>query len=96
VATVVNSGFLPTALKMADRIKIVRPDNLTVTLPAGMTLASGTPRQEIPYLQGGEKREVKWKVKMAAGATGEAEFVFSSTRGGLVKTKLPLASPAAK
>jgi len=96
VATVVNSGYLPTALKMADRVKIVRPDNLTVALPAGMTLASGLARQEIPYLQGGEKREVKWKVKMAAGTSGEAEFVFSSTRGGLVKAKLPLAAPAVK
>jgi hypothetical protein len=81
---------------MADRVKIVRPDNMTVTLPSGMTLASGTARQEIPYLQGGEKREVKWKVKAAAGAAGEAEFVFSSTRGGLVKAKLPLAAPAGK
>ena len=81
---------------MADRVKIVRPDNMTVTLPSGMTLATGTARQEIPYLQGGEKREVKWKVKMAAGTAGEAEFVFSSTRGGLVKAKLPLAVPAGK
>jgi hypothetical protein len=96
VATVANSGYLPTALKMADRVKIVRPDSLNVTLPSGLTLVTGTARQEIPYLQGGEKREVKWKVKAAPGTGGDAEFTFSSTRGGLVKAKVALAAPAGK
>jgi hypothetical protein len=85
VCTLKNEGYLPTALKMADRVKIVRPDNVNVALPSGMSLSGSAARQEIPYLQGGETREVKWKIKMAPGTTGEAEFTFSSTRGGVVK-----------
>ncbi len=79
-----NLGYLPTALKMADRVKIVRPDNVTVSLPAGMEIV-GRPRQEIDYLQGGETRDVKFKVKMTKPVAGEVGVVLSSTRGGVVK-----------
>ena len=96
VCTLKNEGYLPTALKMADRVKIVRPDNVNVALPSGMSLSGTAARQEIPYLQGGETRDVKWKLKMAPGTTGEAEFTFSSTRGGVVKGKFNLAVSAGK
>lgn len=79
-----NLGYLPTALKMADRVKIVRPDNVTVSLPSGLEIVGRT-RQEIGYLQGGETRDVKFKVKMAKPVSGDVGVTLSSTRGGVVK-----------
>ncbi len=91
VAVVANEGYLPTALKMADRVKIVRPDAVSVRLPAGVELAKGARgRQDIGYLQGGEKKEVRWRVKVKPGAAGEAEISISSTRGGTARTTLKI------
>jgi hypothetical protein len=86
--TVSNEGFLPTALKMADRVKIVRPDNVTVGLPSGLELVGGRARQDIGYLQGGQKKEVVFKVKMTKPVTEEVEVTYSSTRGGVEKKKV--------
>ncbi|MDD8025238.1 MAG: M14 family metallopeptidase [Acidobacteriota bacterium] len=82
--TVANQGYLPTALKMADRIKIVRPDSVAVSLPAGVEIVDRI-RQEIGYLQGGERKDVKFKVKMTKPAAGDVGVTLSSTRGGVVK-----------
>lgn len=81
---VANTGFLPTALKMADRVKIVRPDSVSVSLPAGVEIVGRT-RQEIGYLQGGETRDVVFKVKMARPVSGEIGVTLASTRGGVAK-----------
>jgi hypothetical protein len=88
VAVVTNEGFLPTALRMAERVKIVRPDAVDIRLPAGMELAGGRPRQEIGHLKQGEKKEVRWKVKVKPGASGEAEVTVLSTRGGVARAKV--------
>ncbi len=88
VAVVTNEGFLPTALRMAERVKIVRPDAVDIRLPAGMELAGGRPRQEIGHLKQGEKKEVRWKVKVKPGAAGEAEVSILSTRGGVARAKV--------
>jgi hypothetical protein len=90
VVTVSNEGFLPTALKMADRVKIVRPDNVSVSLPSGLELVGGRTRQDIGYLQGGQKKEVVFKVKMTKPVTEEVEVTFSSTRGGVEKKKVKI------
>jgi hypothetical protein len=82
--TVANRGYLPTALKMADRVKIVRPDSVSISLPSGVEIVGRT-RQEIGYLQGGERKDVKFKVKMVKPAAGEVGVTLSSTRGGVVK-----------
>jgi hypothetical protein len=81
---VANTGFLPTALKMADRVKIVRPDSVSVSLPAGVEIVGRT-RQEIGYLQGGETRDVVFKVRMAQPVSGEIGVTLASTRGGVAK-----------
>jgi len=67
VAVVTNEGFLPTALKMAERVKIVRPDAVSVRLPAGAELAGVRARQEIGHLRANERREVRWKFKVKPG-----------------------------
>lgn len=90
VAVVTNEGFLPTALKMAERVKIVRPDAVEIRLPAGAELAGGRPRQEIGHLKQGEKKEVRWKVKVKPGTSGEAQVSILSTRGGIARSKVKI------
>ncbi len=90
VAVVMNEGRLPTALKMADRVKIVRPDAVELKLPAGAGLAEGRARQDIGFLQPNEKREVRWKVRVPAGVAGEAEVTLLSTRGGVARARVKI------
>ena len=91
VSVFTNEGFLPTALKMADRVKIVRPDAVQVSLPAGLEFVGSRARQEIGYLQSKQMKEVRWKVKGQLKPGAEAEVLISSTRGGVEKTKFKLA-----
>jgi len=91
VCVFTNEGFLPTALKMADRVKIVRPDAVQVSLPAGLEFIGSRARQEIGYLQSKQMKEVRWKVKGQLKPDAEAEVSISSTRGGVEKAKLKLA-----
>jgi hypothetical protein len=90
VAVFTNDGFLPTALKMADRVKIVRPDAVSVRLPAGAELVGARARQEIGHLQQNERKEVRWKIKVKPGTTGEAEVAIQSTRGGLARATVKI------
>jgi hypothetical protein len=84
-AVVANEGLMPTALEMAKRVKIVRPDTFTITLAQGQELAkpaTGKPQQrviEIGSLKAGETKSVTWQVK----GTGPVAVGFSSTRGGV-------------
>ena len=88
VAVFANTGFLPTALRMAERVKIVRPDEASVRLPEGVALVGGPARREIGILRGGERREIRWKVKAEPGASGEAEVSIRSTRGGVARASV--------
>jgi len=88
IAVFTNEGFLPTALRMADRVKIVRPDTAEVRLPAGAELLGVRGRQDIGFLKQNEKKEVRWKIKVKTGTTGDADVSFLSTRGGVARTKV--------
>jgi len=90
VAVFTNEGFLPTALKMADRVKIVRPDTAEVRLPAGAEFVGVRGRQDIGFLKQNEKKEVRWKVKIKPGTAGEADVAILSTRGGIARTKVKI------
>jgi hypothetical protein len=85
VAVLTNEGFLPTALEMAKRVKIVRPDTAVLRLTGqGVELAQDTrARQEIGFLKSGERKEVRWKIRAAGRAGIGAEVTLSSTRGGV-------------
>lgn len=83
-----NEGFLPTALKMADRVKIVKPDTVEIRLPAGIELTSGLRRQEIGYLKQNEVKEVRWQIKVKPEVKEEIEISIISTRGGVARTKI--------
>jgi len=108
---VTNEGFLPTVLKIAEWVKIVRPDWVEVKLPKGAELEAGFKTKiEIGHLKSGEKKEVRWRFKVkpaiqgssaetkAAVASGpktaqlEAEVSVFSTRGGLDKKKVQIAT----
>jgi hypothetical protein len=85
--TVANEGLMPTALDIAKRVKIVRPDTCAIVL-SGSTLVAAPegkpqqrPMQELGWLKAGEKKTVTWRVKGA----GKATVNLSSTRGGIDK-----------
>jgi hypothetical protein len=91
-ATVVNEGLIPTALEVAKRVKIVRPDTCAIRLAAGQELvkvADGRSQAatiEIGWLKPGESRAVTWQVRGAGTATVSA----SSTRGGVDRKELAI------
>ena len=89
-AVFTNEGFLPTALEMADRVKIVRPDAASVRLPSGAELVGVQARQDIGHIKQNEKKEVRWKIKVKPGTSGEAEVSILSTRGGVAKTTVKI------
>jgi hypothetical protein len=90
VAVFTNEGYLPTALKMADRVKIVRPDAALVRLPTGAELVGVRVRQEIGTIKQNERKEVRWKVKVKPGTAGDAEVSILSTRGGVARTTVKI------
>jgi hypothetical protein len=85
--TVSNEGQMPTALEIAQRVKMVRPDTCTIALAKGQQLVQpetpGSQRQsasvEIGWLKPGETKTVKWQVK----GTGTTKVGIGSTRGGV-------------
>jgi hypothetical protein len=89
-AVFTNEGFLPTALEMADRVKIVRPDAASVRLPAGAELVGVQARQDIGHIKQDERKEVRWKIKIKPGTSGDAEVSILSTRGGIAKTTVKI------
>jgi hypothetical protein len=84
-ATVTNEGLIPTALDIATRVKIVRPDACSIRLAAGQELVKAADGKnpsatiEIGWLKPGESRTVTWQVKGA----GTAAVAVASTRGGV-------------
>jgi hypothetical protein len=92
---VTNEGAMPTALEIAKRVKMVRPDTCTITLAKGQELlqpGDGQPRQraaiEIDWLNAGETKTVKWRVK----GTGQIKVRIDSTRGGTDSRTLEIGS----
>jgi len=92
VAVAANDGFLPTALEMAKRVKIVRPDAASLRLTGtGAEPARDTRlRQEIGFLKPGERKEIRWKIKAPGLEAAEAEVTLSSTRGGVARQKVKI------
>ena len=94
--TVTNEGRIPTALDIAQRVKMVRPDSCSIVLAKGQELVQpaekGAARQraaiEIDWLKPGERKSVKWRVK----GTGRATVTVGSTRGGTDSREIELAS----
>ena len=90
VAVFTNEGFLPTALQMADRVKIVRQDAASIRLPAGVELVGVRAQQDIGFIKQNEKKVVRWKVRIKPETAGEAEVSILSTRGGIARTTVKI------
>lgn len=102
VVQVENQGFLPTyTSKKALERKAVRPIEVILSLPDGVTLISGHLEQEIDHLEGRSnkvlswlakgtdyRRQVEWVIKGHSGA--EIEVTVCSERAGTVRTCLSL------
>ncbi len=86
-AVFTNTGYLPTALRMAERVKIVRPDWAVIKLSGqGVSLDAGSrAKVELGILASGQTKEVLWKVKAAGTEKPVIEVGISSTRGGIDK-----------
>jgi len=89
VAVFTNEGFLPTAMEMAKRVKIVRPDTAVLNLGSGLELVSGKTTAILDSIKSKEKKEVRWRVKVT-GQGGELEVSYSSTRGGVDRKKVKI------
>lgn len=86
-----NESFLPSALEMADRVKIVRLDRVAIKLPDGAELEkSFNSKIEIGRLKSGDKKEIRWrfKIKVAPSEVNVSEF---SVYGGVDKRKVSIA-----
>ena len=85
---VTNEGKMPTALDIAKRVKMVRPDTAIITLAKGQALVQPAadakgPRQlaaiELEWLKPGETKRATWQVR----GTGQLNVAIESTRGGV-------------
>jgi hypothetical protein len=86
--TVRNSGRLPTALEQAKRVKIVRPDNLTLRGGGATRLVGRAPEF---WLNGGETRVVTMRIRAGTAEADKALTVrLSSTRGGIASRDIRL------
>jgi hypothetical protein len=85
-----NSGRLPTALEQAKRVKIVRPDNLTIRADQGSTTRIVGRAPEF-WLAGGESKVVTLRIRAGSAEADKAFSVrLSSTRGGLATREVRL------
>ncbi len=88
--TVTNEGRMPTALEIAKRVKMVKPDTASIELAKGQELVKpnatteAEARVEMGWLKPGETKTASWLVKGA----GEVTVRIGSTRGGVDSRKL--------
>ncbi len=83
--TLRNNGRLPTALEMAKRVKIVRPDMIVVRGEAPGTSIIG----RVPefWVNGSETKVVTLRIKVGATEAAKKLTVrYISTRGGVAET----------
>jgi hypothetical protein len=87
---VTNEGKIPTALEIAKRVKMVKPDTAGIELAKGQELVKPNPtteaqaKVELGWLKPGETKTASWLVK----GGGEVTLNIGSTRGGVDSRKL--------
>jgi hypothetical protein len=90
-ATFTNEGFLPTALEMAKRVKVVAPDRAEISFDdKEIELVEGKKKVELGRIKSLENKEARWKIKPAKKEGAEVEISILSTRGGVEKKKVRL------
>ena len=81
---VTNAGRLPTSLRQARLVKIVRPDWVELRVPG-----LGVQRYELDWLESGETKEATFRFTLPEGSRPSGRFEVLSTRGGVVRGELP-------
>ncbi len=90
-AVFTNQGFLPTALEMAKRVKMVAPDRAEISFDDKVgELVEGKKSVELGSFKSGEKKEARWKIRTAGTDGVEVEIAIVSTRGGVEKKRVKL------
>lgn len=88
-AVLANEGLLPTALDMAQRVKVVKPDRAEISFPEkAAEIVAGRRSIDLGWLKPGEKKRISWKVKILNPEGTEVEVAGLSTRGGVDRKKL--------
>jgi hypothetical protein len=88
-AVVTNTGFLPTALEMARRVKIVAPDRAELAFDSNkIELIEGKKKVDLGSLKSREKKTARWKVRAIGKEAAELDISVLSTRGGMGKKKI--------
>jgi hypothetical protein len=82
--SVTNAGRLPTSLRQARLVKIVRPDWVELRIAD-----EGVERFELGHLEGGETKEAVFTITLPEGTAPSGTFRVLSTRGGVVEGTLP-------
>ena len=77
---VTNEGRLPTSLRQARLVKIVRPDWVELHVPG-----QAMQRFELDYLDPGETKEAVFTLTLPQGETPSGRFEVLSTRGGVLR-----------
>lgn len=86
--TVRNSGLIPTALEIAQRVKAVRPDMVMARFANGSGSRT-VGRQEEFHLDGGETRTVTVRVRRGANDRSDGFAIRAvSTRGGVAERRI--------
>jgi hypothetical protein len=93
-ASFTNDGLMPTALEMAKRVKIVRPDLATLELAAdsGVQIVKGKASQDLGWLGSKETKSAAWEVTVPDGKAVDVTVGVSSTRGGVAKRTVRVGS----
>jgi hypothetical protein len=78
---VTNEGRLPTSLRQARLVKIVRPDWVEFRVEG----RQGVQRVELGHLEGGETKDATVTFTLPEGTTPTGTFRVLSTRGGVVE-----------
>lgn len=87
--TVRNTGRIPTALEQAKRVKIVRPDFLTIEATDDGKARTVTRGEEF-FLKGLETRTLTMRVRAPGGVTSSMNARVTSTRGGVADAPVTL------
>ena len=86
--TVRNSGFMPTALEQAKRVKIVRPDRV-VAQPQRGSATRTIGRTEEFWLAGGASHTTTIRIRSGSGADDRRVTLRAlSTRGGVAEREI--------
>ncbi len=93
---VVNAGQAPSAWALAVKRKLAKPVEVSIELPDGARLRSGSATRELGHVDAGETKRARWAIATREAAPGSAvTVVVRSEKGGVARRRLEIPPPAA-